>query len=128
MGSAQSYIPVATLVVAGAAAYGYAQLKKPTPVPQGPSTASSSASSSSKKQKQKKKRAQSADALLDAGSNQEHGLTSPSVATSVAQLPAKKAGSGKGTQAQDGLTALQAKMKSSLDGARFRYDQLTNQS
>ncbi|RPD58896.1 hypothetical protein L226DRAFT_553825 [Lentinus tigrinus ALCF2SS1-7] len=55
MGSAQSYIPVATLVVAGAAAYGYAQLKQPTPVPQGPSTSSSSASSSSKKQKHKKK-------------------------------------------------------------------------
>ena len=93
-----------------------------------PQDHSSLSPAKSKKQKQKKKRAQSADALSDAGSDQEHGLTSPSVATSVAQLPTKKAGSGKGTQAQDGLTALQAKMKSSLDGARFRYDQFTNQS
>lgn len=51
MGSAQSYIPV-TVVVAGAAAYGYTQLNKPAAAAQHPS-ATSSASSSKKKQKKK---------------------------------------------------------------------------
>ena len=52
MGSAQSFIPAAAVLVAGAAVFGYAQLKKPVAVSHG---SSSSASTSSKKQKPKKK-------------------------------------------------------------------------
>ena len=44
MGSAQSYIPV-TVVVAGAAAYGYTQLNKPAAAAQHPSATSSASSS-----------------------------------------------------------------------------------
>ncbi|KAI0709705.1 hypothetical protein C8T65DRAFT_575529 [Cerioporus squamosus] len=70
MGSAQSYIPLATVVVAGAAAYGYAQLNKPAPVSQGPSTSTAS-SSSSKKQKQKKKAGASAGAGSGASTKED---------------------------------------------------------
>ena len=90
MGSAQSYIPVATLVVAGAAAYGYSPLKKPAPVlqGQGPSTASSSASSSSKKQKQKKKAGMGASASAGAGaSSKEDVPAEPSVVSFPPVVP-----------------------------------------
>ncbi|EJF64009.1 hypothetical protein BD309DRAFT_887829 [Dichomitus squalens] len=56
MGSAQSYLPVVGVIVAGAAAYGYAQLNK-TPTPVSQAAPSPSAPVSSKKQKQKKKAA-----------------------------------------------------------------------
>ncbi|TBU49052.1 methyltransferase-domain-containing protein [Dichomitus squalens] len=77
----------------------------------------------SKKQKQKKKRALSVDARFDADSAHDD-ITGPPVmpvSKDGAQTPGKKANIGKDKQTQEGLTALQAKMKNSLDGARFRW-------
>ncbi len=76
MGSAQSYIPLGTAVVAGAAAYGYAQLNKPAPVSQAPSTSASS----SKKQKQKKK-------VGAGGSTKEEVPAEPSVVSFPPVVP-----------------------------------------
>lgn len=67
MGSAQSFIPAAAVLVAGAAVFGYAQLKKPVAVSHG-SSSSSSASTSSKKQKPKKKPAAKEQESEKAGS------------------------------------------------------------
>lgn len=77
MGSAQSYLPVATIVVAGAAAYGYSHVNKPDAGPEG--TSASSSASSSKKQKQKKKagaRAGPASAKEDVPAEPEPGVVS----------------------------------------------------
>ncbi|KAI0741281.1 hypothetical protein C8Q80DRAFT_1193465 [Daedaleopsis nitida] len=77
MGSAQSYLPVATIVVAGAAAYGYSHVTNPDAVPEG--TSASSSATSSKKQKQKKKagaRAGSTSAKEDVSAEPEPGVVS----------------------------------------------------
>ncbi len=81
---------------------------------------SSSSPTKSKKQKQKQKRARSADAYSDVGSTHEDAPTASVATVSTPQVSTKNAGKGKDKHAQDGLTALQTKMKSSLDGARFR--------
>ena len=69
-----------------------------------------------KKQKQKHKRAESVDARSDVGSTHEDAPP-----PAAANTPNSKSyGQTKGKDSQ-GLTALQANMKKSLDGARFRY-------
>ncbi|KAI1789045.1 methyltransferase-domain-containing protein [Ganoderma leucocontextum] len=87
--------------------------------PQDQST-SSPAKSKKQKQKQKQKHARSADIHSETGSTQDDAPTASAATVSTPQLPTKKAGN-RGKHAQDGMTALQAKMKSSLDGARFRW-------
>ncbi|KAM5534901.1 hypothetical protein V8D89_011456 [Ganoderma adspersum] len=82
---------------------------------------SSSSSAKRKKQKQKQRRAQSVDARSDASSTHDNVPAASVAPVSTPQVSTKNAGKGKGKNAQDGLTALQAKMKGSLDGARFRW-------
>ena len=74
-----------------------------------------------KKQKQKQKRVRSVDARSDASSTHDDVPATSVASVSTPQASTKTAGRGKDKNIQDGLTALQAKMKGSLDGARFRY-------
>ncbi|PIL36901.1 hypothetical protein GSI_00591 [Ganoderma sinense ZZ0214-1] len=80
-------------------------------------------SAKGKKQKQKRRRTLSTDAQSDAGSTHSDAPTVSIASVSTADVPTKKAkvGKGKDKNAEHGLTALQAKMKGSLDGARFRW-------
>ncbi len=75
MGSAQSYLPAATLVVAGAAAYGYSQTNKPAAV--APRQFPSSSAPSSKKQKQKKKAGAGTTSAQDDASTDPSAVSLP---------------------------------------------------
>ncbi|KAH9921698.1 uncharacterized protein BXZ73DRAFT_104319 [Epithele typhae] len=79
MGSAQSLIPVATLILAGTAVYGFTHLNKPTGAAQEPTAPAGPSSSSSKKSKSKKKAAP-----VDAGSSAQ---TQPSEKAAAAPEP-----------------------------------------
>lgn len=83
-----------------------------------PQDQSSALPAKSKKRKRKEKRARCADAHSDAGLTHEDAPLLPVATVSVSS---KKVGGDKDNHAQDGLTTLQARMKSSLDGARFRW-------
>ena len=86
----------------------------------GPVQAESSTTKPSKKQKKKHKRVQSVDARSDAGSAHDEAaeVTAPAPVSPV--QPKKAKGKAKDGDVPPGLTALQASMKKSLDGARFR--------
>ncbi|KAI0637944.1 methyltransferase-domain-containing protein [Trametes polyzona] len=73
------------------------------------------------KQKQKSRRAESVDARSDAESSQgaSHVAVSPKV-QNTDPTPSKKSRKNSDAAKQPGLTTLQANMKKSLDGARFR--------
>ncbi len=71
-----------------------------------------------KKQKQKQKR-KSVDAQSDKPTHED--VSTPSVTKTPTPQAVTSSGKRKGKDAQQGLTSLQANMKKTLDGARFRY-------
>ncbi|KAI9001332.1 methyltransferase-domain-containing protein [Trametes punicea] len=74
------------------------------------------------KHKEKSRRSQSADARSESDSTHRNVHGPPSVTEKTEQRPSRKTNDGPGDAGKSqGLTPLQANMKKSLDGARFRW-------